>query len=155
MSLFDDRSRLGGILLEEDPAVDPVRHILLHLISNVRPRWHGEHLVDLLESKLLRLTNEAEYHEPSDKVEASVETESTGFRHDGAHAREREGKNTGKGVVDANNPGHALLTLDGGEHLGGVLESYGALAKRVEYGEEVDKEHDGAELCASGCGFGL
>jgi hypothetical protein len=26
-------------------------------------------------------------------------------------------------VVDANCPGHSLLSLNGGEHLGGVLES--------------------------------
>jgi hypothetical protein len=26
-------------------------------------------------------------------------------------------------VIDANCPGHSLLSLNGGEHLGGVLES--------------------------------
>jgi hypothetical protein len=31
-------------------------------------------------------------------------------------------------VVDADGPSHALLTLDGGEHLGGILESHWSFA---------------------------
>ena len=40
-----------------------------------------------------------------------------------------------KSVVDAHSPCHALLTLDGGEHLGGVLESYWTFSHRVHDGE--------------------
>ena len=42
-----------------------------------------------------------------------------------------------KGVVDAHSPCHALLTLDGGEHLSGVLESYWTFSHRVHDGEQV------------------
>jgi hypothetical protein len=42
-------------------------------------------------------------------------------------------------VVDADGPGHALLTLDCGEHLGGVLECHWPFAQRVADGEQVDK----------------
>lgn len=31
-------------------------------------------------------------------------------------------------VVDADSPSHALLTLDGGEYLGGILESHWSFA---------------------------
>lgn len=42
-------------------------------------------------------------------------------------------------VVDANGPGHSLLTLNRREHLGRVLESDWPLAQRVGDGEEVDE----------------
>ena len=42
-------------------------------------------------------------------------------------------------VVDADGPGHSLLTLDGGEYLSRVLESNGSLAQGVADGKEVDK----------------
>jgi hypothetical protein len=42
-----------------------------------------------------------------------------------------------KGVVNAHSPCHALLTLDGGEHLGGVLEGYWTFSHRVHDGEQV------------------
>lgn len=44
-----------------------------------------------------------------------------------------------KSVVDTYGPGHSLLTLNGWEHLGRVLESDGTLAQRVADGEEVDE----------------
>lgn len=42
-------------------------------------------------------------------------------------------------VVDADSPSHALLTLDGGEHLGRVLESHRTFTQRVADGEQVDE----------------
>jgi hypothetical protein len=54
-----------------------------------------------------------------------------------------------EGVVDANGPGHALLTLDGGEHLGRVLECHGSFAERVADGEEIDEQGDGTDLGSS------
>lgn len=42
-----------------------------------------------------------------------------------------------KSVVNANSPGHALLPLNCGKHLGGVLESYGAFSQGVADGEEI------------------
>ena len=104
--------------------------------------------VDFLEGELLCLADEAEDHEPSDEIQTSVEAEGTGRCHDGLHARESQGQDTGydgvsaalscrqeytltKGVVDAHSPGHTLLTLNGGEHLSGILECHGAFAKGI------------------------
>lgn len=44
-----------------------------------------------------------------------------------------------EGIVDADGPGHTLLTLDGGEHFGRILESNGAFAERVTNREEIDE----------------
>ena len=152
--LLDDGGRLGSAPVEEDPALDPPRHHVLELVADVRLGRNGEDLVELLEGELLGLADEAEDHEPRYEVEAGVEPERTGGRHDGLHAGEGQRKDAGEGVVDAHGPGHALLTLDGGEHLGGVLESDGALSERVADGEEVDEEHDGTDPCTPGCIFG-
>jgi len=42
-------------------------------------------------------------------------------------------------VVDADCPSHSLLTLNGGEYLGGVLESDWSFSQGVANGEEVDE----------------
>jgi hypothetical protein len=42
-------------------------------------------------------------------------------------------------VVDANGPSHSLLTLNGGEHLGRILESDRPFSQGVADGEEVDE----------------
>jgi hypothetical protein len=42
-----------------------------------------------------------------------------------------------KGVVDADSPGHTLLTLDGGEYFGRVLEGDGTFTEGVGDGKEV------------------
>jgi len=42
-------------------------------------------------------------------------------------------------VVDANGPSHSLLSLNGGEHLGRVLESDWSFSQGVTDGEEVDE----------------
>jgi hypothetical protein len=42
-------------------------------------------------------------------------------------------------VVDANGPSHSLLTLNGGEHLGRILESDWSFSQGVADGEEVDE----------------
>jgi len=44
-----------------------------------------------------------------------------------------------KGVVDADSPCHALLTLDGWEHFSGVLECHRSFSERVCDREEVDE----------------
>lgn len=44
-----------------------------------------------------------------------------------------------KGVVDAHSPSHALLTLDGREDLGRILESDGTFTQAIRDGEEVDE----------------
>ena len=44
-------------------------------------------------------------------------------------------------VVDADGPGHALLTLDGGEHFGGVLESDRSFSHGVGDGKDVDESN--------------
>lgn len=153
LGLFDDGRRLGEVPLEEDPALDPVRHHDLQLIPNVCLGGHGENLVEFLERKLLGFAHEAEYHEPRYEVESSVETERTSGRHDGLHAGEGQGENTGEGVVDADGPGHALLTLDGREDLCRILKRYRAFAEGVADGEEVDEEDDRSDLSAfRGCG---
>lgn len=80
----------------------------------------------------------------------------TRLSHDGLHSRECQAKNAGfifvrkrtvhlshevltESVVDADGPGHSLLTLDGGEYLSRVLESNGSFAQGVADGKEVDK----------------
>lgn len=42
-------------------------------------------------------------------------------------------------VVDADGPSHSLLSLDGGEHFGGVLEGDWAFTQAVADGKEVDE----------------
>jgi hypothetical protein len=44
-----------------------------------------------------------------------------------------------KSVIDANRPSHSLLTLNGGEHLGRVLEGNWPFAQRVADGKQIDK----------------
>lgn len=44
-----------------------------------------------------------------------------------------------KSVVDADSPSHSLLTLDGGEHLRGILESHRSFTQRVADCEQVDE----------------
>ena len=44
-----------------------------------------------------------------------------------------------KSVVDAHGPGHSLLTLDGWENLGRVLECDWSFTKRVHNRKEVDE----------------
>lgn len=44
-------------------------------------------------------------------------------------------------VVDAHSPCHALLSLDGREDFGGVLECDWALSEGVADGEEVDESN--------------
>lgn len=51
---------------------------------------------------------------------------------------EAAGEHT-EGIVDADGPGHALLTLNGWEHLSGVLESYRSFSERVRDCEKVDE----------------
>jgi hypothetical protein len=42
-------------------------------------------------------------------------------------------------VVDANGPSHSLLTLNGGEYFGRILESDWSFSQGVADGEEVDE----------------
>lgn len=42
-------------------------------------------------------------------------------------------------VVDANGPSHSLLSLNGREHLGRVLESDRSFTQRIADSEEVDE----------------
>jgi hypothetical protein len=44
-----------------------------------------------------------------------------------------------KSVVDANGPSHPLLTLNGREHLGRILESDWSFSQGVGDSEEVDE----------------
>lgn len=122
-----DQFRLGN-LLPQDMALDEVRQPHSGFVLQVLRRRDGEDLVQLFQGQLLGLADEAEDHDPRNEIKASIETESTDSSHDGGHAGEGETKNTGERVVDADSPSHALLTLDGGENLGGVLESHGAFA---------------------------
>jgi len=119
------------------------------LIPQVRLGWHTKHLVQLLKRKLLSFSDEAEDHDPRHDIKSSVEAECTCGCHDTAHAWEGEREDSGKSVVDADNPGHALLTLDGRKDLGRVLEGDRTFAERVHDGEEVDKENDRPNLCAA------
>lgn len=56
---------------------------------------------------------------------------SSSWCHDGSHSRECETEDAGKGVVDADRPSHALLTLDRREDLGRVLERDWAFTQRI------------------------
>lgn len=49
-------------------------------------------------------------------------------------------------VVNAHGPGHALLTLNGGEDFGRVLEGNGAFAEGIADGKEVDEKSNWANL---------
>jgi hypothetical protein len=42
-------------------------------------------------------------------------------------------------VVNTNGPSHSLLTLNGGKHLGRILESDWTFSQGVADGEEVDE----------------
>jgi hypothetical protein len=55
------------------------------------------------------------------------------------HARKCRAQHRGEKVVDKHGPGHALLTLDGGEYLRTVHERNRALAHRVEHGEDIEE----------------
>ena len=44
-----------------------------------------------------------------------------------------------KGIVDADSPGHALLTLDGWKYFGRVLKRDRAFAQRVGNCEKIDE----------------
>lgn len=109
-------------------SLDKVRQPREQLIRDVALGRHGEDLVQLLERELLSLPHKAEDHEPRHEVEACVEAKGTCGSHDGPHTRECQAEDAGKGVVDADGPGHALLSLDGGEDLGRVLEGDGPFA---------------------------
>ena len=63
----------------------------------------------------------------------------SGRRHDSLHAWERQAKNSGKRIVDADSPGHTLLTLDGWEDFCRVLESDRAFPQGVADREEIDE----------------
>jgi len=96
--------------------------------------------VQFFQCQLFSFSNEAEDHKPGYEIESSVETEGSCWRHDGLHSRERQTEDTSykeyvseilvilgserltKGVVNAHGPSHSLLTLNGREHLSGVLE---------------------------------
>ena len=150
----NDRRRLLNILAQ-NMALDHVRQPDLSLVRKILFCRDGKDLIQLLQSQLLRLPHEAVDHAPCDQVEASVESESTSGCHDCLHARECKTEDTSEGVVDAHGPSHALLTLDGGEDLGRVLESNGTLTQRVGDCEEVDEENDGADLSTGRRGIGL
>ena len=51
-----------------------------------------------------------------------------------------------KGVVDADSPSHALLTLNGREYFGRVLERDRAFAQRVGNCEEIDESSQVSEI---------
>lgn len=136
--LFDNWRRLLD-LLAEDVALAEVRQPSLELVADELGCRYGEDLVELLQGELLRLSDEAEDHEPSDQVQTGVKTECTGSRHDPVHTGERQAEDAGEGVVDAHGPGHALLTLDGGEDLSGILEGDWAFSEGVRDREEIDE----------------
>lgn len=93
--LFDDWWGLGGVLLEENVALEEVRQPGTGLVGEELSCGHREDLVDFLQSELLGLADEAEDHAPSNKVESSVEAESTSCCHDALHTWESQTKNTG------------------------------------------------------------
>lgn len=47
----------GGILVEEDPTLEPVRQSLAELVAGKFAGGHGEHVVELFESLLLGFCN--------------------------------------------------------------------------------------------------
>jgi hypothetical protein len=93
-SLFDDWWGLGGVLLEENMALDEVGQPGTGLVCEELPCGHREDLIDFLQSELLGLADKAEDHAPGDQVECGVEAESTGCCHDVLHTRESQTKNT-------------------------------------------------------------
>lgn len=145
VSLGDDRRRLGNPLAE-DVALDNVRQPDKQFMRNVVLRRHGEDLVQFFQGELLGLTHEAEDHEPGNQIQTSIEAECTSRSHDRPHSREGQAEDTSKGVVDADSPRHALLTLDGREDLGRVLEGNWTLTERVHDGEEIDEQYNRADL---------
>jgi hypothetical protein len=54
----------------------------------------GSLTVQFFQCQLLSFSNEAEDHEPGYKVESSVETEGSSWRHNGLHSRERQTQDT-------------------------------------------------------------
>lgn len=92
---------------------------------------------------MLCLGHQAEDSDEREGIEARVEAERPDLAHRRDHGREGEAENTGKDEVDRDGPGHSLLTVHGGEHLGAVLEADGALGERVEDGEDVDEADAG------------
>ena len=85
-------------------------------------------------------------------IETGVESKGSSGRHDGLHAREGQTEDTSESVVDADGPSHSLLTLDGREDFGGVLESYRTLSQGIADGKKVDKQDDWSDLRASATG---
>ena len=63
--------------------------------ARIKRESEWQHTVDLLERELLGLAHKQENHEPRNQVEAGVEPERAGRRHDGAHARESYAEHAG------------------------------------------------------------
>jgi len=81
VAFLDNRRGLGHISAE-NRLVDEVRHRLGDLVVEVLLGWHTEDLVQFFKRELLGLSDETEDHKPGDQVEASVESEGAGLRHD-------------------------------------------------------------------------
>ncbi|KAI6750394.1 hypothetical protein HG530_014675 [Fusarium avenaceum] len=117
---------------------------------------HEKLTIQFLKGHLLGLTNEAENHAPSDKVESGVEAESSCGSHDILHSGEGQAKNTSEGVVNADGPSHTLLSLDGRENLSRVLKGNGtdvcsAVVAVVEKRQATSQEEDAHEWESSQC----
>ena len=107
---------------------------------------------------LFSLRHEQEDQAKRDEIEASVEAEGTGRRHDSQHTRERNGQHGSPEETGSDGPGHAdlavrkpatrsVLGLDRGFDKDGLREDFrtvsernGTFARRVEGCEQVDEQ---------------
>lgn len=94
LSLLDNWWGLGSVLLEQNVALEEVWQPGAGFVSEEFLGRNGEDLIDFLQSELLGLANEAEDHAPGNKVESSIEAESTSGCHDILHTWERQTEDT-------------------------------------------------------------
>lgn len=159
--LIDKGRRLGCVFVEHDVSLDHVRNPESGLVLEESASRDTEDLVQFLQSESiishaltpfgkdlpLRLGYETEDAHEGDGVETGVEAKGTDDRHCGDHRRESQTQNSSEEGVDTHGPGHSLLSVNGGEYFGRILESNRTFGERIEDREEVDEQCDDTGTC--------
>lgn len=133
---------LLGVLLEEDPALEPPGESDGGLVLGELADGDGEDPVELLEGALLGLRDEEKDHDEGNDVETGVEAKGT----DGVETVEEEGErgtqNGGPEEASGDGEAHTGLTVGQRVDFGRVGEGHGTFTGGVEGAEEEDEEAD-------------
>jgi hypothetical protein len=136
----------GGILPEQDPALEPPRQGLCQLIFSMSTSWDTEDVVQLFQSTLLGLVQEEEDHPEGDKVHGGVEAECTLDAEGLELSREGDGDYRGPEVVGSYGPGHANFSMGEREDFCRVGERNGSFSRGVESIVDVYEESHQAKM---------